>query len=314
MSAPPGPSSEAVDRLEGRWFVTPRYRRRARVLHVTPVTSTRTVRVGFEAIDGQPFAHEPGQFVGMEAEVGGLGYRRSPYCILSPPRSEPIFELLVRMVDEGPLSLFLGAAEPGTVVAFRGPTGRSMVPADPDVDLVLMATGVGVAPLHCLANVLLGRGFSRRISLWWGLRLADDVCLTPELDALAEKYPNFRYQISLSQPPEGWDGLCGRVTESVPPLLDKVGGTRYYLVGNGRMLEEMALALSAVGVSDNDIYREAYFNGSHDADPRVVTAIKNRFAANDLEPVQTTGNPARPGSVSDLFDHMPDLLSGDQDS
>lgn len=306
--------SEGFDQLEGKWFSTGRYRRRAKVTHVTPVTSTGTVRLGFEVIDGQPFAYEPGQFVGIEAEQPGSGFRRSPYCILSPPSPDPTFELLVRVVEVGPLSVMLGAARPGDEFAFRGPTGRSMVPRDHDIDLELLATGVGIAPMYSLVLHLLAGGWRRPIRLWWGLRLADDVCLTDELDALAATYPEFSYEISLSQPSPSWTGLRGRVTESVPPRLERLGGRRYYLVGNGAMLEEFSAALSDMGVHENDVYKEPYFDGSHVPDPRVVAAIRERFVAHDLEAVHRgagrSDDAPRPGSVSDLFEHMPDILSG----
>jgi len=86
---------------EGRWFDSARYRRRARVTSVAPLTPTGTVRIGFEVVDGAPFHFEPGQFVGIEAHFKGLGYRRSPYCILSAPSDEPVFDLQVRALLAG---------------------------------------------------------------------------------------------------------------------------------------------------------------------------------------------------------------------
>src|SRR5947199_269342 len=77
------------------------------------------------------------------------------------------------------------------------------------------------------------------IRLYWGLRLVDDICLTDDLDRLAAALPDFRYAISLSQPSPDWSGLRGRLTESVPPLLETLGGKRFYLAGNGAMCEEM---------------------------------------------------------------------------
>lgn len=317
---------EALGAAEGRWYDSARYRRRARVTSVTPLTSTGTVRLGFEVVDGAPFHFDPGQFVGIEAPFKGLGYRRSPYCILSPPSDEPVFDLLVRVVPQGPLSQHLAGLHPGDELAFRGPTGRSMVPADDDRALALFATGTGVAPFHSLARHLLTSGYAQPINLWWGLRLADDVCLTGELDALAAAYPNFRYAVTLSQPTPAWSGLRGRVGESVPPLLETLGSTRYYLAGNGAMLEEMAFALSDMGVDQKYIYKEPYFNGTHEADQDVVAAIRERFVATDLFSAHANRrgtafdldlDSARSGkagngdplAVSDLFDLMPAFLS-----
>ncbi len=318
---------EALGATEGRWFAESRYRRRARVTSVTPVTSTGTVRVRLEVVDGDPFHFEPGQFVGIEAHFKGLGYRRSPYCILSAPGEEPVFDLLVRVVPEGPLSGYLASLHPGDEVAFRGPTGRSMIPPpDDERALVLFATGTGVAPFCSLASSLLATGYSQPITLWWGLRQAEDICLSEELDQLAEAFPNFSYAISLSRPGPDWPGLRGRLGESVPPLLPVLGGRRFYLAGNGAMLEELARALSDLGVDQRFIYKEPYFNGTHDPDPDVVADIRERFVAMDLFSAYANRrgsafdldlDAARSGkagngdplAVSDLFDLLPAFLS-----
>jgi len=312
---------------EGRWFNASRYRRRAQVTAVTPLTATGTVRIGFRVVDGEPFHFDPGQFVGIEAHFAGLGYRRSPYCILTAPADEPVFDLLVRAVPEGPLSMHLVSLQSGDEVAFRGPTGRSMVVHDDDDrELALFATGTGVAPFYSLASHLLAGAYSQPIVLWWGLRLIDDVCLTDELDALAAAYPNFAYHVTLSQPPADWGGLRGRLGESVPPLLATLGAKRFYLAGNGAMTEEMALALSDLGVDDRFIYKEPYFDGTHQPDPAVVADIRERFVATDLHSALASrrgtvfgsdldaarsgkaGN-GHPMAVSDLFDLMPAFLS-----
>ena len=317
---------ELLGAAEGRWFDSARYRRRARVTSVTPLTSTGTVKVSFEVADGGAFHFEPGQFVGIEAHFDGLGYRRSPYCILSAPTDAPAFDLLIRVVPQGPLSRHLASLRPGDEVAFRGPTGRSMVPPDDDRALELFATGTGVAPFVSLARHLLAGGYAQPVRLWWGLRLAEDVCLTGELDALARAHPNFSYHVTLSQPPAGWTGLRGRIGESVPPLLATLGARRYYLAGNGAMLEEMAFALSDMGVDLKYVYKEPYFNGTHQPDPDVVAAIRERFVATDLFSAYANRrgagfgadlDAARAGkagngdplAVSDLFDLMPAFLS-----
>ena len=316
----------ALEAAEGRWFSESRYRRRARVVSVEPLTTTGTVRLSFEVVDDGPFRFDPGQFVGIEAHFEGLGYRRSPYCILSAPRRERVFDLLVRVVPEGPLSGYLASMRPGDEVAFRGPTGRSMVPPDDVRALALFATGTGVAPFHSLARHLLAHGYAQPITVWWGLRQAEDICLTTELDQLAAAFPTFTYAISLSQPGAGWTGLRGRLGESVPPRLPALGGTRFLLAGNGAMLEELALALSDLGVDQRFIYKEPYFNGTHTPDPDVVADIRERFVATDLYSpyanrrgsafdldldAARTGRAGNgdPLAVSDLFDLMPAFLS-----
>jgi len=275
----PGGDKPQAERDEKR---PTHYDRRAELIRQTPLTTTGTVRLTFRVVDGRPFVFFPGYFVSVESEVPGVGRRHSPYCILSRPGQAPEFELIVRMVDGGQRSGCLGSLQVGDLLAFRGPGGHSMLPREESCDLVLMATGVGIGPLLSLSGELLDSGFTRRIRLFWGLRLAEDVCLTDELDALAEDHSSFSYQISLSQPPPAWRGLSGRLTESVPQQLRNLGGTEYRLVGNGAMTEEMAVALGNMGVGKEVIYREAYFNGRHSPDPATLAAIRSRFVSSDL--------------------------------
>ncbi|MGH9189207.1 MAG: ferredoxin--NADP reductase [Acidimicrobiales bacterium] len=268
--------------VAGGWGPKSRCHRRAEVEWIRPVCPTGTVRLGLRVVDGEGFEFVPGQFVGVEIGIDGLGYARSPYCILSPPADDRRFELVVRVVRDGPVSRYLGSCAVGDQIAFRGPTGRSMVPPHDDLDIVLLATGVGIGPFHSLAAHLLRRGFPRTITLFWGLRLVEDICLIAELDELARLHPGFSYRITLSQPSKGWPGLRGRITESVPPRLATLGGTRYYLCGNGAMTEDMATALSDLGVREELLHQEHYFNQKHVPDPLVLAAIESRFVASDL--------------------------------
>jgi ferredoxin-NADP reductase len=280
---PPKPgyplSRGAQERKLGR---VDRYDRRAEVTAYETLTPTGTVRISFRVVDRQPFTFKPGQFVGIQADVPGFGLRKTPYCIITPPNDDRTFQLLVRLVPEGPISYYLGSLRVGDVIAFRGPTGRSMVPKEEHSELVLLATGVGVGPFVGLVRYLVSEGFDRRIRLFWGLRLVEDICLVPELEEIARTYDRFSYHITLSQPPDHWTGLRGRLTETVPPRLERLGDKHFYLVGNGAMIEEISSVLSDLGVDKLLIHQEAYFNGKYKADQQTLATIRSRFVATDL--------------------------------
>ncbi len=260
-----------------------RYGRRAEVTTYETLTPTGTVRISFRVIDEQPFDFKPGHFVGIQADIEGFGIKKTPYCIVSAPNEERTFQLLVRLVPEGPLSYYLGALRVGDVIGFRGPVGRSMVPKEEEEnELILIATGVAIGPFLSFARYLRSEGLERPTRVFWGLRLAEDICLLDELDDLARTCEDFSYEISLSEPPDDWEGLRGRVTETVPPLLATLGGKHYYLVGNGAMIEEMSEALSDLGVFKHLIYEEHYFNTRHEPDEAVLEQIKRSFVARDL--------------------------------
>ena len=266
------------------WEQESRFSRRAEVVSVHRLTETGTVHIRARVTDDRPLDYKPGQFLAIQQDVPGVGLQHSPYCMFMPAAADRSFEMLIRVFPEGPLSHYLASTEPGAPLFFRGPSGRSMLPKDDDhsSELVLLATGVGISPFHALLLHLLHSGDRRRIRLFWGLRLVEDICLTDELDALAAAYPNFSYAITLSQPSDDWTGLRGRITESVPPLLETLGGKRFYLSGNGAMAEEMEIALSDMGVDRTFLHQERFFNARHRADQATIDAIVARFVASDL--------------------------------
>lgn len=276
------------------WARVSRYDRRAEVVAVERLTETGTVKITLKVSDDRPFVFSPGHWIGIEEDVPGVGVRRSPYCILSPPPADDdrTFAILPRVFPEGPLATHLASRRRGDPIHFRSPAGRSMLPREPDHDLILLATGVGISPFYSLCHHLLAQGERRRIELYWGLRLTDDICLLDDLDALAARHPNFTYQISLSQPPPGWSQLRGRVTESVPPLLERLGGKLFFLSGNGAMVEEMETALSFRGVDRTVIHGERFFNIRHRPDPATMDATVSRFIAHDLDAGLTLDDPA----------------------
>jgi ferredoxin-NADP reductase len=259
-----------------------RYDRFAEVVEVEALTPTGTVRMTFRVLDDQPFDYDPGQFIGIRSFIPGKGWRRTPYCLVSPPNEEKTFQLLIRLVPNGPLSIYLASLRIGDSINFRGPTGRSMIPKQDYDELVLMATGVGIGPLLLLAQRLTAEGSAQRMRLFWGLRLQEDLCFLDELDELARANLHFTYQLSLTRPPPGWTGLRGRITESVPSLIPTLGNKRFYLVGNGAMTEEIGVVLSDLGVDRAFIYAEPFFNTRHQPEPDVLAAIRQRFVAADL--------------------------------
>jgi anthranilate 1,2-dioxygenase reductase component len=264
------------------WERESRFSRRAEVVSVDRLTVTGTVRIRGRVTDDRPFDFKPGQFIAIQEDVPGVGPQHSPYCMFLPPAPDRSFEMLIRVFPEGPLSHYLASMTPGTPLHFRGPSGRSMLPKEEDAELVMLCTGVGISPLHAVLLDMLGNGERRPVRLFWGLRLAEDICLTDELDRLTQDHSNFTYAISLSQPEDDWTGLRGRLTVTVPPLLETLGGKRFYLSGNGAMAEEMELALSGMGVDRALMHQERFFNARYRADPAGVDGIIDRFVAHDL--------------------------------
>ena len=264
-------------RAPSRHRRTARLPRRAQVRNVSRLTDTGTVLLSFLVTDDQPFQFAPGQFVAIDFVHPRLGYRRSPYCLFGASSEERTFQLLVRVVPDGPVSLFLGSLDVGDVVSFRGPSGHSMIPREEETHLVLMATGVGLGPCRLLLRHLASVDPRRRVALYWGLRQEADVCLLDELLALEREMPAFSWEITMTEPEGEWPPLRGRLTETVPPRIGPLDNKHFYLVSNGAMIAEMGAALREVGVPGWRIYEESFFNHRHKPDRDEVMRIARLF-------------------------------------
>lgn len=275
-NTPPALAAAREESLTKYWKQEARFDRVARVLRFEELTTSGTILIKFSVVDDGPFAFQPGQFISIPLE-DSRGFWQSPYAMMSAPNEKKTFDLLVKVVPDGHVARYLGSLVPGDDVAFRGPIGRVMCPPEDGRDLALFATGVGVGPFLGLAYHLLGHGFERGIRLFWGLRTEQDICLTKELDGLATRYRNFSYELSLSKPSMDWPGRRGRITEWAPQLIGDMGRYRFYLCGNGAMVEEMAGALSEAGVTMDLVYGEPYFKRYYRPDPIVVSDIARRF-------------------------------------
>lgn len=87
---------------------------------------------------------------------------------------------------------------------------------------------------------------------------------------------------TLTQPNSQWNGLKGRVTESIPPLLTNLSNTHFHLVGNGKMVYELMDSLKNIGVPSNHISKETYFNHGYKAEQNIIEEISKRFCKNKI--------------------------------
>ncbi|MBF0162715.1 MAG: dihydroorotate dehydrogenase electron transfer subunit [Magnetococcales bacterium] len=106
---------------------------------------------------------QAGQFVHLECGAD-LTLPR-PFSILdSHPESQDI-DLLYRVVGEG--TRRMTGWQPGWVTPLLGPVGRPFTPPPAGMEAVLVAGGVGVAPLDFLARTLVAQGVS--VTLFLGM-------------------------------------------------------------------------------------------------------------------------------------------------
>lgn len=144
---------------------------------------------------------EPGQFVRLgvnEASGDGEGNGklvRRAYSIASAPKSTDHVEFLIVKVDEGRLSPSLVGAQVGDRLWMEEVAkGKfTLEPILPGRDLVLVATGTGIAPFMSMLREFDARPPWGRVLLLHGVQQVAHLAYRAELEALRESAAWFRY-------------------------------------------------------------------------------------------------------------------------
>ncbi|MCZ7649136.1 MAG: FAD-dependent oxidoreductase [Planctomycetota bacterium] len=252
--------------------------RPARVVENRPV-ARGSMWLALEADDDRPAAYQPGHVLGLGLQEEDGGYVRHAYTVSRGDPARRRFEHLYRVIPEGRMTPRLAELGAGATVYFHGP-GHTPIQEEVRAEakrIAGLATGTGIGPLFGFAEKTLREGEARPLALYIGFREEADFCLVDKLEALAREHANFAWRFTVSRPSNGWAGLKGRLTESVPPLLRDLPAHHFHLVGNGEMVHAVRKALYRAGMQRERVSIETYFN--HHADPTEaeIDALAARF-------------------------------------
>ncbi len=133
----------------------------------------------------------PGQFV--EVTVPGVGGFPVSVCALSPER---VLEACIRRVGRVTSALYTLPVD--ACVGIRGPFGNGFpLQAFEGRDALLIAGGLGMAPIRALLHALMNRGDGvGQITLLYGSRDPDSLLFRTELETLARQH-RARVQFSI---------------------------------------------------------------------------------------------------------------------
>jgi len=155
----------------------------------------------------------------------------------------------------GAVSRALYDAGPGTVLGVRGPFGTTWTLDDAlGNDLVVVAGGVGLAPLRPLLTAALSRPAAyRRIVLVAGARTPDEFLFRAELDDWVAR-EDFDVELTVDGPAAGWHGTVGFVTEPLSRLRIDPDRTVAFLCGPEPMMRFSARVLLHAEVPAKQIH------------------------------------------------------------
>lgn len=196
-------------------------------------------------------AYLPGQYIDV---IGKDGLRRS-YSIANAPRDDGKLTLQIRKVSGGVMSHYwFDHAKPNDLLRLEGPLGTFSLRTTSATQLVLLATGTGIAPITAMLQHLATQPTQpyQQIHLYWGGRTAQDLYWQPDFPDLP-----LRFVPVLSRAPRS-AGAKGYVQDvlfaDAIPLHDAV----VYACGSPAMIDSARSALIAAGLARKHFHADAF--------------------------------------------------------
>lgn len=198
-------------------------------------------------LETEGFAFAPGQFVMLSRP--GVG--EVPISISGDPDMGDTLDLTIRVV--GATTRAIAAARAGSWLGVRGPYGAGW----PDItsgDLVLMAGGLGLAPLRgAFLRAIRAEERIRRVILLYGTREPRMILFDEELLALMSR-SRAEIHVTVDAAPPEWTGNVGLITTLLDRKPIDAAATTALLCGPEVMMRFAARRLAALGVAPDRIH------------------------------------------------------------
>ena len=199
---------------------------------------------------GKVFEHIPGQCAMLSIPGAGEGM----FSITSSPTQKNYMEFSIKKC--GCLTSWLHQMEVGQQIGIRGPYGNGF-PVDTDFagkDLLFIAGGIGLAPLHSVINYCRdNRANYGKIDIVYGSRSMDDLVDYQEILDEWCKEDGINVYLTIDREQEGWNGHVGFVPNYVKELGFDTNKTAV-ICGPPIMIKFTLAGLVEMGFQKSNVY------------------------------------------------------------
>lgn len=198
----------------------------------------------------------PGQYIDV---IGRDGLRRS-YSVANAPRNDAKLTLQIRKVPNGEMSHYwFDEAKANDLLRLEGPLGTFCLRPTKAAQLLLLATGTGIAPIRAMLEHLATNSTAQdyqHIHVYWGGRTNKDLYWTPDYPSLP-----LRFVPVLSRSPNGGTAQ-GYVQDAV--LTDGIDlqDTVVYACGSESMIASAKSKLVAAGLNPKNFHSDAFVSSN----------------------------------------------------
>jgi len=223
---------------------------RAEIANITELTLD-TREYTFRFIEPTLVKYLPGQFFLVKIQDGPEIFRA--YSI-SGMAAEREVRVAIKRIPQGyGTGIIFDSFVEGAEVILEGPMGKELL-VDPAADKVLLvAGGIGITPFIPILQDLAQK--SRSAKLVYGVNTLEDLIFDDTLSALAQETPQIDYLKVVANPPRGYTGLTGFVTDAIKNL--NLTGYKVYMCGSKGMVDATTKTLISLGVLEENIFAES---------------------------------------------------------
>jgi CDP-4-dehydro-6-deoxyglucose reductase len=198
------------------------------------------------------FTFVAGQYIDV---IGPDGVRRS-YSIANAPAPGGPLELHVRAVDGGVMSdYWFRRCGVNDLLRLNGPLGTFFLRDVRGLDLVMLCTGTGFAPVRSMIDAMAGLGADqapRSVTVYWGGRTQADLYhAMPAVEGL-------RFVPVLSRASADWDGERGHVQDVFLAARPDLQRSAVYACGSDTMIHSARKQLVAAGLPAGRFQSDAF--------------------------------------------------------
>ncbi|TVR24123.1 MAG: oxidoreductase [Ilumatobacter sp.] len=199
----------------------------------------------------------PGQFAWLRIDRNPFSIHENPFSMSSSADRGDHVEFTIGVA--GDFTAGLAAVEPGTRAYLDGPYGVFTYERNEGPDFVMIAGGVGIAPVLSMLRTLADRGDRRPCLLLYGAPSWDAVSHRDELERLGGLL-DLRVVYVLEEAPDGWEGEQGMIDAGV---LDRHlprahGRSRFFICGPPPMIAAVEALLEDGGVPREHVDHERF--------------------------------------------------------
>jgi NAD(P)H-flavin reductase/ferredoxin len=215
------------------------------------------MKVMLEVVDGGKLKWHAGQYINILLADGA---KRS-FSFATAPGPGNTIELHIRHIPGGLFTTHVFASmKVGERIAFEGPLGAFHLREEGVKPILFVAGSTGFAPVKSMLEHAFATGFKRPMALYWGVRTRADLYAADLAAGWAREHANFTFIPVLSdpKPEDAWTGRTGLVHEAILQDHPDLSSHQLYACGSVQMVEAVAPAFAARGLSPDDCFSDAF--------------------------------------------------------